>query len=58
MLSKKILSNLEKSSWIRAMFEEGIKLRAIYGNDKVYDFTLGNPDIPPPWMFKIHLNPL
>ena len=48
MLSKKIVENLSRSSWIRAMFEEGGKLREIHGADKVYDFTLGNPDTEPP----------
>lgn len=48
MLSKKVAANLNRSSWIRAMFEEGEKLRAIHGNDKVFDFTLGNPDTDPP----------
>ncbi len=48
MLSEKIAENLSRSSWIRAMFEEGEKLRAIHGADKVYDFTLGNPDTEPP----------
>ena len=38
----------EKSSWIRKMFEEGAKLKAKYGNDNVFDFSLGNPDLPPP----------
>ena len=48
MLSKKIKENLDRSSWIRAMFEEGEKLRGIHGADKVFDFTLGNPDTEPP----------
>jgi aspartate aminotransferase len=48
MFSDKIVQNLSKSSWIRAMFEEGEKLRKIYGADKVYDFSLGNPDSEPP----------
>lgn len=48
MLSKKISENLGSSSWIRAMFEEGEKLRKIYGDDKVFDFSLGNPDPEPP----------
>jgi len=48
MLSQKIADNLKRSSWIRAMFEEGEKLRAIHGSDKVFDFTLGNPDTEPP----------
>jgi aspartate aminotransferase len=48
MFSDKVVANLSKSSWIRAMFEEGEKLRKIHGADKVYDFSLGNPDIEPP----------
>lgn len=48
MISNKIAENLKNSSWIRAMFEEGEKLRKLYGADKVYDFSLGNPDPEPP----------
>ncbi|MHB8063704.1 MAG: pyridoxal phosphate-dependent aminotransferase [Ruminiclostridium sp.] len=48
MISKKISNNLANSSMIRAMFEEGEKLRKIYGADKVFDFSLGNPDPEPP----------
>ena len=33
---------------IRKMFEEGIRLKAQYGEDKVFDFSLGNPDLDPP----------
>lgn len=36
------------SSWIRKMFEKGIELKARYGADAVCDFSLGNPDVPPP----------
>ncbi|AEY66485.1 pyridoxal phosphate-dependent aminotransferase [Clostridium sp. BNL1100] len=52
MISKKISHNLANSSMIRAMFEEGEKLRKIYGADKVYDFSLGNPDPEPPFEVK------
>lgn len=48
MFSKKVVDSLSKSSWIRAMFEEGEKLRKIYGPDNVYDFSIGNPDMEPP----------
>ncbi len=37
----------EKSSWIRKMFEEGAGLKKEFGADNVYDFSLGNPDVPP-----------
>lgn len=30
------------------MFEEGNRLRAKYGADKVFDFSLGNPSVPAP----------
>lgn len=48
MLAEKMKVDIQNSSWIRAMFEEGEKLRQIHGNDKVYDFSLGNPDYEPP----------
>ena len=48
MLSQKVVNNLRNSSGIRAMFEEGERLRKIYGDKNVFEFTLGNPDIEPP----------
>lgn len=48
MLSQNIYNKINKSSWIRAMFEEGEKLRKIHGPEKVFDFSLGNPDYEPP----------
>ena len=39
---------LANSSMIRKMFEAGIELRKKYGEENVYDFSLGNPDLPPP----------
>ena len=47
-VSEKMINFSEKSSWIRKMFEEGARLKAEYGNDQVFDFSLGNPDVPPP----------
>lgn len=41
----------EKSSWIRKMFEQGAKMKAEFGADNVFDFSLGNPDAPPPAEF-------
>ena len=43
-----VLGYREHSSWIRRMFEAGIELKKKYGDDQVYDFSLGNPDMPPP----------
>ena len=36
------------SSAIRAMFEEGNRLAKIYGAENVFDFSLGNPNVPAP----------
>lgn len=52
MVSEKISANLSRSSWIRAMFEQGEKLRKEYGAENVFDFSLGNPDIEPPAVVK------
>src|ERR1051325_6739791 len=48
MISKAVADNLAKASWIRRMFEEGARLKQERGADKVFDFTLGNPEIEPP----------
>ncbi len=48
MIARKIADNMSKGSMIRQMFEEGNRLKALYGADNVYDFSLGNPDLPPP----------
>jgi aspartate aminotransferase len=47
-VARKMLGYMENASWIRKMFEEGARLKSIHGNDRVYDFSLGNPDVPPP----------
>lgn len=48
MISEKMVSYVNNSSAIRAMFEEGKRLAAIYGAENVYDFSLGNPNLPAP----------
>ena len=48
MISEKMRPYVENNSAIRAMFEEGNQLRAKYGADKVFDFSLGNPNVPAP----------
>ncbi|MEG2199142.1 MAG: pyridoxal phosphate-dependent aminotransferase [Anaerovorax sp.] len=48
MISKKMITYVENSSVIRAMFEEGKRLSDIYGAENVYDFSLGNPNLAPP----------
>ena len=50
-LAVRIQDAIERSSWIRKMFEEGARLKALHGADKVFDFSLGNPDLEPPESF-------
>lgn len=48
MISKKMVNYVKNSSAIRAMFEEGNRLAAIYGKENVFDFSLGNPNVAAP----------
>ena len=48
LVSRTVTDSLAKASWIRRMFEEGARLKQERGADKVFDFTLGNPEIEPP----------
>ena len=48
MISKKMQAMVANSSAIRAMFEEGKRLAAIYGAENVFDFSLGNPNVAAP----------
>ncbi|MBI4862414.1 MAG: pyridoxal phosphate-dependent aminotransferase [Candidatus Riflebacteria bacterium] len=47
-ISKSISEQMERSSWIRRMFEIGIQMRKERGAENVFDFSLGNPDVEPP----------
>jgi aspartate aminotransferase len=47
-VSKTIAKQIENASWIRRMFEEGVRLKRERGADAVFDFSLGNPDVEPP----------
>ena len=51
-ISKKMNDFAQSSSWIRKMFEEGARLKAEFGAENVFDFSLGNPDLPPPPEFQ------
>jgi len=48
MISSELKTNMNNSSWIRRMFEEGVKLRQEFGAENVFDFSLGNPELAPP----------
>jgi aspartate aminotransferase len=55
-ISTKIQGFISQSSWIRKLFEEGDNLKRMYGADKIFDFSLGNPNVEPPAKFKELLN--
>ena len=48
MISEKMKGYVENGSAIRAMFEEGKKMADRFGAENVYDFSLGNPNVPAP----------
>ena len=48
MISERMKPYVNNNSAIRAMFEEGNRLKALYGEDKVFDFSIGNPNVPAP----------
>lgn len=54
-IATKIAGYISRSSWIRKMFEEGERLRTLHGAEKVFDFTIGNPDTEPPAELKEEL---
>ncbi len=50
-IATKIETIMNRSSWIRKMFEEGARLKAVHGAHQVFDFSLGNPNITAPECF-------
>jgi aspartate aminotransferase len=54
-VAKKMRDFVGSGSMIRKMFEEGARLKKIHGPDKVFDFSLGNPNLPPPEALKARL---
>ncbi len=54
-ISKAISKSMRDSSWIRAMFEEGEKMKKVHGAENILDFTLGNPVMEPPAQLKEEL---
>jgi len=54
-VSSLIKKAMEESSWIRKMFEEGIRLKKELGEENVFDLSLGNPTFEPPDEFRRNL---
>lgn len=48
IISSQMSEYADKGSWIRKMFEQGTQMKAEFGAENVFDFSLGNPDLPPP----------
>ncbi len=57
-ISEKVKDAMVVGNYIRKMFEEGIALKKIHGNDKVFDLSIGNPVLEPPEAFKQELKKL
>jgi aspartate aminotransferase len=51
-VSKKVERTITQSSWIRKMFEDGLRLKKEFGAENVFDFSLGNPNVEPPVALK------
>ena len=54
-ISQNVRRSMEEGGWIRRMFEVGIALKAQYGEDNVFDLSLGNPVVEPPEEFNREL---
>ncbi len=48
VVNPQIRKQMQDASWIRRMFDAGLELKQRVGADHVFDFSLGNPDVPPP----------
>ena len=51
-IANQMIKMVEGMKMVKKMFEEGGRLKAEHGPDNVFDFSLGNPDVPPPPEFK------
>lgn len=48
LIASDIAQAMANASWIRRMFEAGLEMKQRLGAENVFDFSLGNPDVPPP----------
>ena len=51
-IANQMVKMVEGMKIVKKMFEEGARLKAEHGPDNVFDFSIGNPDVPPPAEFK------
>lgn len=52
MVALNVQVGMEEGAWIRQMYEAGLNLAAQHGAENVFDFSLGNPVLEPPFAFK------
>lgn len=52
MVARSVTAGMEEGAWIRLMYEEGRALAAKYGEENIFDFSLGNPTMEPPPEFR------
>lgn len=57
-ISQSVRKALEASSWVRRMFELGLEMKKQFGDDQVFDLSLGNPVLEPPKEFHQELRRL
>ena len=48
MISEKMSKLLERSAAMSSMYTESARLKEKYGAENVYDFGMGNPNLPAP----------
>ncbi|HEX74315.1 MAG TPA: pyridoxal phosphate-dependent aminotransferase [Dehalococcoidia bacterium] len=57
-VSNRIKRSMAQGSWVRRMFEEAASLKQQYGEENVFDLSLGNPVMEPPMEFHQELKRL
>jgi aspartate aminotransferase len=57
-IAERMIRRVADFAVIKNMFEEGRRLKERFGAESVYDFSLGNPDVPPPEEFRAALREL
>jgi aspartate aminotransferase len=51
-ISQPVREQMQRSSWVRRMFEESLELRRRHPDRKIFDFSIGNPSLDPPAAFQ------
>jgi len=54
-IADKMINMVDEMAMVKKMFEEGARLKAEHGPQNVFDFSIGNPDVPPPPEFNMVL---